>query len=468
MFSKSLENLKRTARTAGFRLGAWHLAVFLAANLFVLGLAYFMLSSSLQRQDRTEILDELHELGAKYREGGMPSLADEARQDAVGGGDWFFVRFTGPDGKSAAISPLKGGMAYDTGRIGRPAISGTTRWDSLPSLSGEEDRLEVATRQFSDGSILSVGRDTSDREAFLEHFRDTAIAILFPAALIGLLASVLLTRGALSPLRHLADTVREIESGKLHSRVRLRDTGDELDDLGRLFNLMLERISLLVSGMRDALDNVAHDLRTPLTRLRAVAENGLRPEKTPQERSEALSDCLEESERVLQLLNALIDISEAETGTMKLSLERHDLAGMTAKVINVYAYLAEAKKLRFSSSGSGGISLLCDRARFSQAVANLLDNAVKYTPPGGEVRLETGLDGEGTFVRVSDTGPGIPAAELPRIWERLYRGDSSRSEKGMGLGLSLVRAVMKAHGGRVDVSSSPGGSIFTLRFPAVR
>ncbi len=467
MFSKGLELLKRTARTAGFRLGAWHLAVFLAGNLLVLGLAYFMLSASLQSKERTEILDELQELGAKYKEGGISSLRDEARQDAVGGGNWFFVRFTDPEGNSADISTLKGGMAYDTGGIGRPAISGTTRWDSLPSRSGDEDRLEVATRQFHDGSILSVGRDTSGREAFLERFSHTSIAILFPAALLGLLASVFLTREALSPLRHLADTVREIESGNLDSRVCLRDTGDELDDLGRLFNLMLERISLLVSGMRDALDNVAHDLRTPLTRLRAMAEDGLRPEKTPQERGEALSDCLEESERVLQLLNALIDISEAETGTMKLRLERHNLAAITAKVTNVYSYLAEAKKIRFSSSGADEITLLCDRDRFSQAVANLLDNAVKYTPPGGEVRLETGLDGEGPFVMVSDTGPGIPEAELPRIWERLYRGDSSRSEKGMGLGLSLVRAVMKAHGGRVEVSSSAGGSVFKLRFPPV-
>jgi signal transduction histidine kinase len=277
-----------------------------------------------------------------------------------------------------------------------------------------------------------------------------------------------LTRSALQPLRDLGRTVRDIlETGKLEARVPVRDTADPLDELGAQVNALLDRIEGLIAAMRGSLDNVAHDLRTPMMRLRAAAEAGLRTGPDARDPREALADCLEEAERVTAMLETLMDISEAEVGAMRLSRERLELAEVVRDAVTLYSDVAEDKHIVLQSHCAPGVCVSADRNRMRQVVANLLDNAIKYTPPGGRVELQTALDGAEAVLTVTDTGAGIPPGELPRIWERLYRGDASRSERGLGLGLSLVKAIVEAHGGRVEATSSPGqGSTFVVRLPS--
>jgi signal transduction histidine kinase len=252
----------------------------------------------------------------------------------------------------------------------------------------------------------------------------------------------------------------------METRVQRTGTGDELDELVRLFNLMLEKIESLINAMKGSLDNVAHDLRTPMTRLRNIAEMALQSHGDEALCREALAECIEESDRILTMLNTLMDISEAETGVMTLDRKAVDISALMESVLEVYSHVAEEKGLAIHISPREGLCVTADHNRMSQVLANLLDNAIKYTPSGGKIFLETSQRHGEVIIRIEDTGIGISQENLPRIWDRLFRGDQSRSQKGLGLGLSLVKAIVLAHSGRVKVSSEPGkGSVFIIYLP---
>jgi signal transduction histidine kinase len=205
-----------------------------------------------------------------------------------------------------------------------------------------------------------------------------------------------------------------------------------------------------------------------MTRLRGIAELALGTGKDMDTFRDALTECLEESERILMMLNTLMDISEAETGVMRLDLGPVDMGTLVRKIVDIYGYLAEEKGLTLDIHVPNGFHVTVDSARMSQALANLLDNAIKYTPPGGRITLEAYQQQKHLVISIKDTGVGIPQEEISKIWARLYRGDQSRHQRGLGLGLSLVRAIIWAHKGQVDVFSEPGkGSTFMIHLPAI-
>ena len=451
----------RIGQALGLRLAAWYLGTFLASTLVIGGLTYGLLASLLESRDHDIIQSTLREYATRYQAGGLPALARAIEiEQRSGTREPLFVRLVGPFQDVLFYSLPEAWGAFDLSEMpgGPDAIWGQVRARDRNAV------LEIASIRVGNGSILQVGKTTEARNQLLANFRSVLILGAGVALLIGVIGGVFLTRSTLKPLRDLRDTVRRIlRTGQTDDRVPVSGTDDAVDELSSLFNAMLARITTLIHGMRNALDHVAHDLRTPMTRLRVTAEAALAT-NDPARLREALSDVLEESDRVLSTLTTLMDISEAETGTMQLNTSQVELAGLAGEIRDLYEDSAEAAGIAFDVAVPSGLVVPADRDRLRQALANLVDNAIKYTPRGGRVELEAASAQGAVEIRVRDSGVGISEQDLPRIFDRLYRGDQSRTTRGIGLGLSLVRAYVEAQGGSVSVLSEPGkGSTFTIR-----
>jgi signal transduction histidine kinase len=464
MFSRWRERLQHTL---GFRLALWYAVVFVASSLTIIALTYALLAASLRQYDREIIQTTLIQYASAYARGGPEALAREMqRTQATGDQGPLFVRTLGARQDVLFLSMPEAWRRFDLSQLATPPLTGEQMWATLET--GDGDRLEVASVRLPDGTLFQVGKSTERRTELLARFRRVLFVLFASIAVVGLAGGTLVTWSALQPVYALAATVQRIlRTGRTDTRVPIGDTGDVLGRLGVLFNAMLDRIDAVVAGMRGALDNVAHDLRTPLTRLRGIAETALQSDD-PARLREGLADCLEESDRVAGMLSTLMDISEAETGTMQLQLEPVSLAELARQTVDLFEDLAEDRGLTLHvESHQEDIRVRGDRSRLRQVLTNLVDNAVKYTPPGGRIDLGIRRDGPAAVVTVADTGIGIAAEDLPRVWERLYRGDKSRAERGLGLGLSLVKAIVEAHHGTATVESRPGtGTTVQVRLPA--
>jgi signal transduction histidine kinase len=455
-----------------FRLAAWYAVLFIASVMALFGLTYVLLARSLQARDHDIIRSTLQRYAADYQLGGFEALNRSISADRVAGRhESLFVRVMGRGAEAVFFNVPGDWGGVDLSRLERSGEQSngngdSTAWMNLPSRSGTAV-LEVASIRLFDGTLFQVGKSSESRDELLRHFRSRALIVLFGVMVTALAGGSLLTYGGLQPLRDLTAAVRTIVStGRLDTRVPVRETGDPLDELGGLVNGMLGRIEALVAGMRGALDNVAHDLRTPLARLRSVAETGLRADD-PEAARDALARCLEESDRVAATLTTLMDISEAETGTLLLRKEVVSVAALVRDALDLYSDVVEDKGVTVTAAVAEDLRVCGDPARLRQVLANLVDNAIKYTPTAGRVEVAANGEGAHVVIRVSDTGIGILPDEAPRVWERLYRGDRSRSERGLGLGLSLVKAIVEAHGGTVGLTSTVGqGSTFTVTLPA--
>jgi signal transduction histidine kinase len=442
-------------RTFGLRLALWYATLFVSGAIAIVFVTYYLTATSLVQRDQQIIKGKLGDYAAAYLRGGVRVLTATVRAEQQAAPERLFVRVVDRGVESVVLSDPEG-------------------WD--PS------KVETVTARLADGTLVQVGKSTEAREDLLARFRAVLGIVTLLIVIVALTGGWLATQSALFPIRRLALAVqRIIRTGRTDARVPLDGSGDAIDELTSLFNTMLDKIEGLVTAMRGALDNVSHDLRTPLTRLRGTAELALAsppsggPGQLLGRYREALADCVEESDRVLVMLDTLMDISEAESGTMQLQREPVALAEVVARAVDLYHDVAEAKGVALHVGGlapasaeatAGDVVVIADRTRLEQVAANLIDNAVKYTPSGGRVDVDVRREEDAAILRVRDTGPGIPADELSRIFDRLFRGDTSRAERGLGLGLSLVKAVVEAHGGTVAVFSEPGrGSVFTVSLP---
>jgi signal transduction histidine kinase len=464
----SPKHLTSLRKTITFRLILWYSTFFILSTSFLFLLAYVLLSSSVRHEDREETHQKLGEYAAQYQTGGIEALRKEVSLEGRSGReDPLFVRLVGVQRTTVFLNAPDHWRGFDLSQLD----DDSRNRNQQPVYLQARDRrkgLEIQSTVLADGSVLQVGQSTAEQEALLETFREVFTGFMIPAIILGIGGGSFLAYRALRPIRSLIQTIRSVSTGRMDARVPTSQTRDELHELVVLFNSMLGKIETLIKGMHGSLDAVAHDLRTPLARLRGTAEMALRSEQGQDASREALADCVEEADRIHTMLNTLMDISEAETGVMKLNIENVNISDLIKDTVELYAHVAEDKNVSLHASSPDRLFLSADPNRMRQVMANLMDNAVKYTPSGGRIDLEAFQRNHQTVITIYDTGIGISSEDASNIWNRLYRGDQSRSQRGLGLGLSLVRAVVQAHNGRIAVSSEPGvGSLFTVYLPTL-
>lgn len=346
-----------------------------------------------------------------------------------------------------------------------PATAGV--WIPV-GVGKEERRLTIISRQYGNGSIIQAGKDGGEAYLLFQKLWESTLAILVLSILLLWPLSLAFIRQSLAPLLESQKMIDGLVQRATAALLPEQGNGPELDRLYQQINQLIRQNRHLVAEMQQSLDNVAHDLRTPMTRLRSVAEYGLQADDDPRRLRDALSDCLEESERVLAMLRIMMSVAEAESGTMRLEKSDCDLAQTLSQVVILYEYVAEEREISVELSTEDPLHAQVDCTRIAQVWANLLDNAIKYGKEGGGgwVKIKARSNAGQVEVTFTDNGMGISENEQGRIWDRLYRGDRSRSQKGLGLGLNYVRAVVEAHGGSVTVTSAlHAGSSFTVRLP---
>ena len=442
----------------------WLTAVVLYAFVFV------YIYSSLRQDSRTGIQVRMLGYWAIDQSGGLDSLKDSIDVNMILSGEQpFFARISDEFNNTLLFDAPANWEGFEFGMLeDNPPEPGSFVRLRSPEL---KYILEAGCIRLTEGNFLQVGMSDENRRRVMDLLYGSSMFALVVLVILSTLIGFLVARRFLSPVHDLENAVADvIKTGRIESRIVEGRGSGEMTQLVVSFNRMLEKIEDLVLGMKGALDTVAHDLRTPLTRFRMTAERALssREPESPGEADEyrkSLERAVEESDTILRMMTLLMDISEAETGTLKLNKSEFSALGKVRELVDIYEFAAEDQNisLEIADTAWSG-TILADPDRFRQAVGNLIDNAVKYGKDGGRVLIDIGLDGDNLRVSVEDDGAGIAQSDQTEIWKRLYRGKSSKD--GLGLGLSLVNAVVKAHGGTAEVESSPGrGSVFTISFP---
>jgi len=463
--------LERLRQSLALRLALQYAFVFAFGAALLFAALYWVLADALESREKTAVERRTASLASAYRYGGVPGLRAELSQDTSPDVRSFFVRVIGPANDTVFASVPPDWIETQIQRVPVPEAWGVTATREISTVRIPQSAARdyaIASHMLPDYHLLQVGRSTDSRAVLLAPIKRAFVGLGTAALGLSLVVGFVLAWRATQPLRAVSATARRIvETGDLGARVPGATGRGELADLARQLNTLLDKNASHVRVLRDTLDNLAHDLRTPLTRLRGTAELALHDGGKPEEAKAALADCIDESDRVLHLLEALLDVSAAEAGVLKLNRDRVDLRTLVDRAVDLYREVAEENRIAVTvQQPELPLETSADSIRLGQAVNNLLDNALKYTPANGSVSVALNESAEGFVLSVSDSGPGVPRAEREAIFRRLYRGDASRSQRGLGLGLSLAKAMVEAHGGALSVGDSPsGGARFTLTLP---
>ncbi|MCB1694408.1 MAG: HAMP domain-containing histidine kinase, partial [Pseudomonadales bacterium] len=388
----------------------------------------------------------------------------DSEEQANTGRDTRYYLLLGPDDRREAGQLLDWPSGIEPDRHVRNV------WfedDVLPHAGPDIDGYwpTIATR-LDDGSRLLISQSVKQTEDLQEFILAIMLVIFIATLTSAIVMGWFLNRSLLARIDKINETAQAVRQGDLGKRVALGPTDDEFDELGRHLNRMLDRIEQLLTGLRQVTDNVAHDLRKPLTRIKGRLEVTLLEARSTDDYRQVIHESIDDADGLLKTFNALLEIAQAESGSFRGEWTRCDITDLLENLADLYQPEADAQSRNFQASIAPGLSMQGNRHLLAQAIANLLDNAFKYTPTGKAIRLEAFMEGNELIIKVEDSGQGIPAADRARVLDRFVRLEMERSTPGNGLGLALVRAVADLHHGHLELGDNNPGLAVTMRFPA--
>ena len=457
--------------TLASRLTLLYTSTFVVFLLVAFVIFYLAMVSILDTRIDEDLEEDIEEFAELFEDEGLARVKSEIGREVMSGDeDDVFLILLNNDGKAFFASDLSHwhNLEPDVEAFRRAAME-----DDIVLRTVEVEGQEYATRivygRIGPEVVLQIGETVEESKEMLEVLFAVFAVVFLLAVPIASFVGWAMARKAVRGIEEVSEIAAHIEGGHLDQRVTVTAPGDEIQRLANTFNAMLDRIRDLIAEMREMTDNIAHDMRSPLARIRAISEVALGSTTTNDAHKKAAAITIEECDRLLQMINATLDVAEAEAGTAAADVQTVDMSELVNDACELFEPVAEEKDIELTCELDSGCSIRGNVQSLQRMLANLLDNALKYTPEKGRVGINLGCADGSIKVAVADTGIGIPKPDQARIFERFFRCDQSRSATGCGMGLSFSQAVARAHGGDISVASEPGkGAIFSITFSGSR
>ncbi len=457
-----MKKVKHFFKTLKFRVLFWYLLTFSLSSIIIFSLSYYFLYNSLLNKEKKELVVMLNQYITFYQTKNIEILKKRISLPQIKYNYFAEIKDKG----KLIIKNLPKKWSDKFFNENRLPYTKNIKIVKVRSNDDPDDFFYVA--YFKDkNKFFAIGEMFEETDDLLENFFDISIIIILLILIIGATGGYIITTKLVSPINNVIVTMNEIANTRNFALRMKKDkkVAYELNQLIDIFNIMLERIEKLIDGMKDSLDYVAHDLKTPITRLKNSAYSILsKKDSNINECREALIKTIEECDEIVKMLDSIMTLSEAETGSVKLNFDTIDLKEIINEIVELYEFIAEEKNIKIIKHFQGNCKVKGDRHLLGRAISNLIDNAIKYSNENSEIICSVIDEGKYVKIEVKDYGIGIDQAEINKIFERLYRGDKSRLTKGHGLGLSLVKAIVELHNGKLSVKSKKNkGSTFIIQ-----
>jgi heavy metal sensor kinase len=455
--------------TLAFRLTVWYAGIFTLSACLAFLFFYGLIISVMRQQADQDLLSEVRTFSSLLSAQGIEAVKQQAFLEAQAGGEQkVFFRLLYITGQVYSSSNMSywSDIGISRAAVNRLLDDSRPVFDTVP-IPDRRHKVRILYAVIGPGMILQVGRSMDNQTRIIEAFKKIFVTTMTGLFLLAVMVGWFMAKRALSGVERVTQTARRIAGGRMDERVPLQKKADEIDQLATTFNQMLDHIQKLVTEIKEMNDNIAHDLKSPITRIRGIAEVSLTTGSSVSDYENMAASVIEECDRLLDMITTMLIISKTEAGVNQIERKEINIAGVVREACELFGLSAEEKNVILVCDIPEEFWIHGDVRMVQRMIANLIDNAIKYTPSGGRIEVTVCSDHHQSIrLSVKDTGIGISAEDLPHIFERFYRCDPSRSQAGTGLGLSFARAVARAHGADITVASTPNeGSTFTVLLP---